>query len=72
MSKNVSSNYVQISNYAGGKRMKGITIGIFSAYSDDGDDFDTLLDVLEKAYGIGQIEPWTEKVIRGFKMLFRK
>lgn len=52
--------------------MKGITIGIFSAYSDDGDDFDTLIDVLEKAYGIGQIEPWTTKFFNGIKRLFRK
>jgi hypothetical protein len=52
--------------------MKGITIGIFSAYSDDGDDFDTLLDVLEKAYQIGQIEPLTTKFINGIKRLFQK
>ena len=52
--------------------MKGVTVGMFSVYSDDGDDFDTLLDVLEKAYGIGQIEPWTAKFIEGIKRLFRK
>jgi hypothetical protein len=49
--------------------MKGITIGIFSVYSDDGDDFKTLLDVLEKAYRIGQIEPWTAKFFNGIKRL---
>ena len=52
--------------------MKGITIGIFGVYSDDGDDFDTLLGVLEKAYGVGQIEPWTEKIFNGIKKLFKK
>jgi hypothetical protein len=52
--------------------MKGITIGIFSVYSDDGDDFDTLLSVLEKAYWIGQIEPWSDKLLNGMKRLFKK
>jgi len=49
--------------------MKGLTIGIFSVYSDDGDDFDTLLGVLEKAYGVGQIESRTDKFIYGIKRL---
>ena len=52
--------------------MKGITIGIFSVYSDDGDDFDTLLDVLKKSYGIGQIEPWTAKFFNGIKKILNK
>ena len=52
--------------------MKGITVGIFSVYSDDGDDFDTLLNVLEKSYRIGQIEPWRAKFFNGIKKLLRK